>query len=209
LAKLFSVDSKTMQFLSRIWDLLLLNLLFIIGSLFVVTFGVSLIAAYSVTLKMAEDREESIVLAYFRAFKANLRQGLILTIAYAAAAAAVVIDFVLFENIKDNPIGFLIIGIISAVLVFVHFFYVWALAARYHNSIFRHLTNSRSIFVRFFGRSMLCLVLVAFEVWLFFLNSWMLLFIGIFIAPIMIIATKSAFAIKLFRVIEAEKAGPE
>ncbi len=209
MAKLFSVDSKTMQFLSRIWDLLLLNLLFIIGSLFVVTFGVSLIAAYSVTLKMAEDREESIVLAYFRAFKANLRQGLILTIAYAAAAAAVVIDFVLFENIKDNPIGFLIIGIISAVLVFVHFFYVWALAARYHNSIFRHLTNSRSIFVRFFGRSMLCLVLVAFEVWLFFLNSWMLLFIGIFIAPIMIIATKSAFAIKLFRVIEAEKAGPE
>ncbi|MFA5676694.1 MAG: YesL family protein [Christensenellales bacterium] len=187
----------------------MLNLLFIIGSLFVVTFGVSLIAAYSVTLKMAEDREESIVLAYFRAFKANLRQGLILTIAYAAAAAAVVIDFVLFENIKDNPIGFLIIGIISAVLVFVHFFYVWALAARYHNSIFRHLTNSRSIFVRFFGRSMLCLVLVAFEVWLFFLNSWMLLFIGIFIAPIMIIATKSAFAIKLFRVIEAEKAGPE
>lgn len=209
MAKLFSVDSKTMQFLSRIWDLLLLNLLFLIGSLPIVTFGVSLIASYTVTLKMVEDREDSIVIAYLKAFKENLRQGLILSIAFIICVAAVIADFVLFELVEDNPVGFLILGIVSAVLVFIHFFYVWALAARYHNSLYRHLTNSRSIFIRFFGRSMLCSVIVAFEVWLFFMNNWMLAFIGIFIAPIIIIATISAFAIKLFRVLEKENAANE
>jgi uncharacterized membrane protein YesL len=204
LAKIFSVDSKAMQFLSRVWDLFLLNLLFIIGSLPVVTFGVSAIAAYTITLKMVEDREEGIVLAYFRAYKANLRQGLILTIAFIVFTAAVVADFVLFEIVEDNPVGFLIIGIICAILVFVHFFYVWALVARYHNSLYRHLTNSRNIFFRFFGRSLLCIIIVAFEIWLFFMNSWMLLFIGVFIAPILIIATISFFAMKIFHMLEAE-----
>lgn len=204
MAKLISFDSKAAQFLSRIWDLLLLNLLFLLGSLPVVTFGVSAIAAYTVMLKIVEEREDSIVRAYFCAFRENLRQGLILTIALAVATAAVAVDFFLFENIENNPIGFLILGILSAGLVFVHFFYVFALSARYRNSLFRHLTNSRTIFFRFFVQSLLCSALVAFEAWLFFFNDWLLLFVGVFIAPVLMIATISAFAVKLFRVIEAE-----
>jgi uncharacterized membrane protein YesL len=209
LAKFFSFDSKTARFLSRIWDLFLLNLLFLLGSLPVVTFGASAIAAYTVMLKIVEESEDSIIPAYFRAFKANLRQGLVLTIALYVLIAAVAADFVLFNIVEGNPIGFLILGIVCAVLVFVHFFYVFALAARYRNSLYGHLTNSRNIFIRFFGRSLLCSVLVAFEVWLFFLTDWLLLFIGVFIAPILIIATISAFAMKLFRMIEAENESGE
>lgn len=204
MAKFFSFDSKTARFLSRIWDLFLLNLLFLLGSLPVVTFGASAIAAYTVTLKIVEESEDSIVPAYFRAFKASLLKGLVLTIAFYMLIAAVAADFILFNIVEGNPIGFLILGIVSAVLVFVHFFYVFALAARYRNSMYGHLTNSRNIFIRFFGRSLLCAVLVAFEVWLFFLTDWLLLFIGVFIAPILIIATISAFAMKCFRAIEAE-----
>lgn len=155
-------------------------------------------------LKIDEERDDSIIPAYFRAFRENLRQGIILTIALAALIAAVAADFILFEIVEGNPIIFLIIGILCAGLVFVHFFYVFALPARYRNSLLRQLTNSRAIFSRFYLRSLLCSVLVAFEVWLFFFNSWLLLFVGVFIAPILIIATISAFAIKFFRAIEAE-----
>lgn len=206
MTRLLSVDSKPAQFLSRIWDLFLLNILFLLGALPVVTLGVSAIAAYAIMLKIVEDRDEGIVLAYFRAFKANLRQGLILTVSFFVLAAAVATDFILFEIVEGSPIGFLILGIVCAALVFVHFFYVWALAARYHNSLYRHLTNSRSIFIRFFGRSMLCTVLTALVLWLFFFNDWLLLFIGVFIAPILIFAIKSTFAMKIFRIIEAENA---
>lgn len=204
MAKLFSFDSKPAQFLSRIWDLFLLNFLFVFCSLPIVTLGVSAVAAYTVALKIVEDREGGIVRDYFCAFKANLRQGLILSVAFILAVAAVAIDFYLFETVENNPIGFLIVGIISAVLVFVHFFYVFALSARYKSTLFRHLTNSRNIFFRFYGRSLLCSLLVAFEVWLFFFSGWLLLYIGVFIAPILIITTISSFAIKFFRTIESE-----
>lgn len=204
MGKFFSFDSKIAQFLSRIWDLLLLNLLFLLGSLPVVTVGVSAIAAYTVMHKMVEDRDDGILLVYWRAFRDNLRQGLVLSIAWILAAAAVAVYFLLFESIEGNPIVFAILGMVSALLVLVHFFYIFALAARYEGSLFRHMTNSRSIFFRFYGRSLLCTFLFVFEVWLFFFNGWLLLFIGVFLAPVLIIATKSAFAMKIFRVIEAE-----
>jgi uncharacterized membrane protein YesL len=206
LAKLISFDSKAAQLLSRIWDLLLLNLLFVLGSLPIITFGASAIAAYSVALKIVEDRDDSIIPAYFRAFRENLRQGIILTIALALAAAAVAADFILFEIIDGNPIIFLFLGFLCAGLALVHFFYVFPLAARYRNSVYRHLANSRAVFTRFYLRSLLCSVLVAFEVWLFFFNDWLLLFVGVFIAPILIIATISAFSIRFFRTIETESA---
>jgi uncharacterized membrane protein YesL len=204
LAKFFSYDSKTAQVLSRIWDLLVLNFLFLIGSLPVVTVGASAVAAYSVMLKIIEDRDTGIITEYIRAYRANLKQGLILSVMAIAFIAAIYVDFFLFENTSGNPIIFLILGFLSLVLFHVHFFYVFALAARYHNSIFNHLSNSREIFARFIVRSLICTGIAAFEAWLFFFYDWLLLFVGVFIAPILIIGTKSAFALRLFHTIEAE-----
>lgn len=204
MARLFSYDSKTAQVLSRIWDLLVLNFLFLLGSLPVVTFGVSAIAAYSVMLKIIEDRDTGIVKEYLRAFRANVKQGLVLSVMAIVCVAAIVADFFLFENSRGNPLIFLVLGFLSLAMFHVHFFYVFALAARYQNSIFRHLSNSRDIFSRFVVRSLICTAIVGFEVWLFFFYDWLLLFVGVFIAPVLIIGTKSAFALWIFRAIEAE-----
>jgi predicted PurR-regulated permease PerM len=45
---------------------------------------------------------------------------------------------------------------------------------------------------------------VAAEIWIFFFNGWLLMFVGAFIAPVLVIVTKSTFAIHLFKKIEAE-----
>lgn len=62
-------DSKLMNLFSTIVDLLVLNVLFIITSLPIVTMGASLTALYSMTLKMVRDEESHIIKGYFRAFK--------------------------------------------------------------------------------------------------------------------------------------------
>jgi len=204
LAKFFSYESKTDQVLSRFWDLLVLNFLFLLGSLPVVTFGVSAVAAYSVMLKIIEDRDTGLVKEYFQAYRANLKQGLVLSVLAIAFVAAIYADFFLFENVSGNPLIFLILGFLSLVMFLVHFFYVFALAARYRNSVFRHLTNSRIIFSRFIVRSLICTALAAFEIWLFFFYDWLLLFVGVFMAPVLVIGTKSAFVLRLFRIIETE-----
>lgn len=53
------LDSPVLAAGTRITNLLILNFYWLLGCLPIVTAGASTIAAFSVTLKMAEDREEA------------------------------------------------------------------------------------------------------------------------------------------------------
>lgn len=66
-------DFKIMNFFSRISDFLLLNFLFIITSLPIVTLGASITALYSVNLKMVRNEESYVIRDYFQAFKRNFK----------------------------------------------------------------------------------------------------------------------------------------
>lgn len=69
-------DSKILNLFSRISDFLLLNLLFVLTSLPVITLGASITALYSVNLKMVKNEESYVVKDYFRAFRRNFRESL-------------------------------------------------------------------------------------------------------------------------------------
>ena len=66
-------DFKIMNLFSRISDFLLLNFLFIITSLPVITLGASITALYSVNLKMVKNEESYIARDYFKAFQRNFK----------------------------------------------------------------------------------------------------------------------------------------
>lgn len=66
-------DSKTMNFLSRICDFLLLNILFTLTSLPIITLGASITALYSVNLKMVHNEESYITRDYLRSFRKNFK----------------------------------------------------------------------------------------------------------------------------------------
>ena len=73
--KFFSIDSPVYRFMQRLWDVVKLNLLWLLFSLPIVTVGCSTIAAFSVTLKMTEDREGNIGRDLLKAFADNWKQG--------------------------------------------------------------------------------------------------------------------------------------
>ncbi|MDO4471106.1 MAG: YesL family protein, partial [Bacillota bacterium] len=66
-------DFKIMNLFSRVSDFLLLNFLFILTSLPIVTLGASITALYSVNLKMVRNEESYITRDYFRAFRKNFK----------------------------------------------------------------------------------------------------------------------------------------
>ena len=190
--------------MARLWDLFLLNLLWIIGSLPIVTVGVSTIAAYSITLKTVEDDDPRVIPAFWRAYRENLGQGMVVSVLLLIGGGAVVLDFFLFEAVEDNPVFLLILGTGTAVFMLLHFLYLFPLIARYRNTVYRHLGNARQIFIRFVFRTIACLVLVAGELWLFLFNGLLMMYVGFFVAPMLVISTVSAFSIKIFRQIEKE-----
>ena len=202
---IISYGSKGAKFLSRLWDLFLLNFLWIAGSLPIITIGVSTIAAYSIALKIVADDEIPVFHTFLQAYKDNFKQGLIVSVLFFAFTASAVLDFILFEAVESNPIGFSILGFVTAAVVLMHSIYIFPLISRYRNKLHRHLVNSRRIFLRFFVKTLICILLVAAEIWLFFFNGHMLMFVGFFVAPALVFCTVGAFANKIFIKLEKER----
>ena len=69
----FGLDSPLMRFLSRLADIFILNILFLICCIPVITIGASATALYTVTLKMARNEESYMVKGFLKAFKSNFK----------------------------------------------------------------------------------------------------------------------------------------
>ena len=117
MAKFFSPDSKFYKFMQRLTDVFLLNMIWLLCSLPIVTIGISTIAASKVTLDMSEEREGRVVHDFLREFKRNRKQGLAMSFISLLSVWAVYLDFQLFHAAKEHEIVFLIIGIVAAYLL--------------------------------------------------------------------------------------------
>ena len=199
--KLFSIDGPLYNFFSRLLDMIKLNMLWFLFSLPVVTIGASTAAAFSVTLRMVDEREGYIAKQFFSAFKANLKQGIPAGLMNLFFMYALYLDFQLFHAVEGNPIVFLILGIVGSVMCFGYFIYAYALMARYDNTLLRTIKNSMDISVKYFGRTVMVAVVVAVEIVIFIFNTTTM-FLGLLIGPAVIFLTISGPAMYIFRDIE-------
>lgn len=201
--KFFSTDSPLYRFLSTLFEVMKVNLLWLLCSLPVVTIGASTVAAYTILLRMADGTEGYIAKPFLTAFRANLKKGIPLGLLGLVAAYAVYLDFQFFSAVEDNPVIFLIMGIIAAFFFTLAFIYAFPLMARYENTVFGTLKNSYDIATRYFLRTLFLVFLVAVEAVIFLWNST-LVFIGLFVGPATVMYTISAFALRFFKEIEKE-----
>lgn len=203
--KFFSIEGPLYQFFSRLLDMLKLNFLWLLFSLPIVTIGASTAAAFSITLKMVDEREGYIAKQFWTAFKANLKQGIPTGLLNLFFVYALYLDFQLFDAVEGNPIYFLILGIVGSVMCFGYFIYAYALMARYENSFLQTLKNSMEICIRYFGKTILIVIVLAVEFVLFMFNTTTI-FIGLLIGPAVMFLTISGPAMYIFRDIEKKNA---
>lgn len=77
----FNPDSPMMRALGVVWDLIVLNLLFLVCCIPVVTIGPAITALHYVTTKMAGEKDGTPVVGnFFKSFRANFRQGVLMGI---------------------------------------------------------------------------------------------------------------------------------
>ena len=78
--KLFDLDNPFFRFISKLVDVIWLNILWLIFSIPMVTIGASTTAMFSVTMKMARDKEGYVFQGFWKAFKENFKQATIIWI---------------------------------------------------------------------------------------------------------------------------------
>lgn len=132
MGKFFNLDSPLMRFLTKLADLMILNILFLITCLPIVTIGAAWTALYYVTLKMVRDEESAILRSYFHAFRQNFRQATMLWLGVLAVGAVLILDYLILRRI-DSPVAAAMnmgIGVI-AILMFLVLQYLFPLLARF------------------------------------------------------------------------------
>jgi len=132
MSSIFRFDSKPMRFLSFAGDLIILNVLFLVCSLPVITVGASASAMYTMTLRMRRDEVSGgTINGFFRAFAQNFKKGTLLWLLYAAAGALLIYDYILFTTVTI-PGGAVIkaVSITAAILYAVSLSWVFALQSR-------------------------------------------------------------------------------
>ena len=96
---IFNPDSKFSQFMSKVFDLMVLNLVFIFTSIPIFTIGVNFTALYYVTLKMVKNEEGPIAASYFRAFRNNFKKSTIIWLIGGGICLFLVLDIYLLTRL--------------------------------------------------------------------------------------------------------------
>ncbi len=203
--KFFSVESPLYKFMQSLWDILKLNFMWIIFCIPIVTIGGSTIAAFSVLLRMSEDQEGNVIKDFWKAFKENWKQGILIGLLPPICFEAVFLDFQLYKAVENGGLGILIVGCFSAYIFIFCLIYVFPLLARYDNTVINSIKNSFRIGMKFFGRTFLLLAIIAVEVLIIFWNPTTK-FVGALIGPACIMYTISGVAMHIFRKIEEDPA---
>ena len=72
--QIFSPDSEVMEFLSKVTDFIILNLLTVLCSIPIITIGAAHTAKFYTAMKIVRGEEPSVTKSYFKSFKDNFAQ---------------------------------------------------------------------------------------------------------------------------------------
>jgi len=115
---LFSADSVLMRGLTRLADVMILNLIFIATSLPVVTLGASLTALNFTAMRIATGQSNSVTGDYFRSFRRNFRQATVIAAVLALLTGVLAAWYVVVTNIAIAPLFEFVLLAIWYVLAF-------------------------------------------------------------------------------------------
>lgn len=120
--KWLNLDSPLMTFLSKMADLMLLNILVVICSLPIVTAGASFTAMHYVCLKIVRDEECYIAKDFFKSFKLNFKQATGIWLIMLAIILVYIADYYLVIKTDSVDVPYAVtVAIIASVVIFLCF----------------------------------------------------------------------------------------
>ena len=161
LTEFFNYDNSVWRFIAKLWDVLILNLLWTICCIPIVTIGASTTALYYVMLKVADDSDSHHFRQFFKSFKMNFRQSTIIWLIMLVVGAVIAVDIRFFltsgivSGVVKNIIVYLLL--VGAVVYLIVFLYVFPLQSRFYNKIKVTFTNALLMSVRHFPQTLLML----------------------------------------------------
>ena len=123
MGRLFNLDSPLMVFLSKVADLMILNIITLFLCIPIITAGDAMTALYYMTIKMVRGEDCYIVRGYFKSFKENFKQATIIWV------LAVLVFLILNGDFSIIRSGLLSFGrVMTVLLIIITVIYVFTIA---------------------------------------------------------------------------------
>lgn len=155
----FFSDSSVLKAITRLGELVLLNLCYLLCCLPVVTIGAATAALYAVCFRFGTAREGRAVGCFFRAFWQNLKKGIVLWLAVLALLGAALGLVVLFAGASGFARLGLMPGLMVLLVVLIVAGYTFPLLSLFENTCRGTLKNALILGLSYLPRS-ICLVAV-------------------------------------------------
>lgn len=140
---LLNEDNVIHIFLNKLGDIIVANLLFLVCCIPIITIGPALTALYHCMLRTVKGNNNGTAKTFFRAFKENFRQSLIVWLGLLA------VGFILFLNIRflqntasvvSKPLFYVSLGIAGLVIILA--LYIFPVIAAFANTTVNLLKNA-------------------------------------------------------------------
>lgn len=134
---IFKYDSPLMSFLNTVFDLMFLNILCFICCIPIITIGPALAAKYDVAMRIVRKEEPTIFRPFFKAFKNNFKQSIIIWSVLLVACFLLFIDWNwIFQNGIGNVSPFyLMAAILTTMIVSFIIMTIFPIIARFEVTI--------------------------------------------------------------------------
>lgn len=169
MSRFFSPDNPVMEFIAKIFDLVVLNLIFIFSCVPIITIGASTSALSYVTLKMARGEDPYIWRNFWKSFRQNFKQGTLVWILSILIFIFLGMDFYIInsQNTSLFAVVRILLWIVCAVALSV-FLYVFPVISHFVCTTKQALKNA---LLMTFGHLPYTLVMLAIAGLILFLCS--------------------------------------
>ncbi len=204
-----NLDSPVLAFLATVADFMILNILFILCCAPAVTAGPAVTALYTVTMREARHEGGYIFKPFLKAFKDNFRQSLLLSIFYVLVGTVLAFGLRFWRMRPGfstaDQVMLVITGAFALICAF-SLLYVFALSARFDNTVLKTVKNALILAVFHLKETiLLALISAAVILLMIFTKSvWVFMMVCGFSVCAYI---KSLLLVRVFRQYESEEGG--
>ena len=203
MGRFFNLDSPVMVALTKMADLIIVNLLAFFCCLPIITVGASMTALHYVVLKIVRDEECYIVKSFFKSFKDNFKQATIINLIMIAVGAILYLDLNVAKNMPGSAGQiFHVIFMAFVIIYYVLFLYVYPILARFYNTIRNTIKNALFMAIRHLPYTVVMVLIGLCPLLLLFIDSYQIqstLFVLFLVMGFGVIAyCNSFFLVKIF-----------
>ena len=125
-------ENPVIAFLNKMADLILLNLIFLLCCIPVVTIGPAITALYAVSLRSVRYGDGYVIQTFFRSFKQNFKQSFVVGMIGLLFVCLLVIDLFFWRNVGPAfmSVFMTVVSVCVGYLVFIVFLWLFPVIAK-------------------------------------------------------------------------------